>query len=160
MQELSDEVIKVTKAIEKETGLTLKTVDIYDWFKNCYGKEAGDTSSLYKIIITNPSYNGLTHPMTQNEDGKWIPKWNYRYLTQDVPYGLMVIRGFSLLLSDEYKVQEDVLRKNLKEESAEGSILGELDKNDLHRFGVKCVKHKIDIMKHIKRIVMKQKNDG
>ena len=61
-----------------------------------------------------------------------------------------------LSLSDDYKIYEDELRKNLKEESAEGAILVELDKNDWHRFGVKSVKHKIDIIKNIKRITSKQ----
>ena len=34
----------------------------------------------------------------------------------------------------------------------DGSVLEDLDKNDLHRFGITNIKHKVAIMKHIKRI--------
>mmetsp|Transcript_39153 Transcript_39153/g.62531 ORF Transcript_39153/g.62531 Transcript_39153/m.62531 type:complete len:422 (-) Transcript_39153:266-1531(-) len=101
LSDLSDEVLKITASVEKETGLSLKAQHIYDWYKSCYGKECSDTSSLYKTILTNPGYNGLTHPMTQLDDGKFVPNWKYRYLSEDIPYGLIVIRGLSLILGDK-----------------------------------------------------------
>mmetsp|Transcript_74076 Transcript_74076/g.66660 ORF Transcript_74076/g.66660 Transcript_74076/m.66660 type:complete len:419 (+) Transcript_74076:49-1305(+) len=103
MIELSDEVILITKYIEKEATLKLNVPHIFEWFLQVYSKECGDTSSLYKAMLTNPGYDGLTHPMTQTEDGKYIPNYNYRYLREDIPFGLIVIRGLSLILSDEYQ---------------------------------------------------------
>ena len=54
-------------------------------------------------MLTNPGYNGLTHPMIKNKDNKYIPNYNHRYLREDIPFGLIVIRGLSLILNDEYQ---------------------------------------------------------
>ena len=103
MIRLSDEVILITKYIEKEIGLKLNVPHIFDWYIQVYSKDCGDTSSLYRAILTNPGYNGLVHPMTETDDGKYIPDWNYRYLKEDIPFGLIVIRGLSLILNEEYQ---------------------------------------------------------
>ena len=55
-------------------------------------------------------------------------------------------------LDVQYEKYEEVLRENLKNEEVEGGLLGELDKNDLHRLGVNVLKDKIGIMKHIQRL--------
>ena len=63
------------------------------------------------------------------------------------------------------------MRANMKKEGMDGSVLAELERNDLHRFGIENIKHKISIMKNIKRItsgplqqeqqaVMPQMNEG
>ena len=66
--------------------------------------------------------------------------------------------------SEEYKGYEKVLRVNMKKEGVDGEILGDLDKNDLHRFGVVSIKHKVAIMKEIKRVtgvkMMEYTNEG
>lgn len=50
---------------------------------------------LMTALRTNPGYEGFTHPMIQLENGHYIPDFNQRYLTEDVPYGLAVIRGIA-----------------------------------------------------------------
>ena len=37
----------------------------------------------------------MVHPCTQTEDGKYLPNFNYRYLTEDLPYGLTVLKGIA-----------------------------------------------------------------
>ncbi|MCP4990087.1 MAG: hypothetical protein GY928_29800 [Colwellia sp.] len=39
MSDLSDETLSITKFVEKETGLTLSTQHIFEWYKSCYGEE-------------------------------------------------------------------------------------------------------------------------
>ena len=65
-----------------------------------------------------------------------------------------MITDWIINLDVDYQGYEDILRKTLKEEEVEGVLLPELDRNDLHRFGIKVLKHKISIMKHIKRLQM------
>mmetsp|Transcript_2661 Transcript_2661/g.5042 ORF Transcript_2661/g.5042 Transcript_2661/m.5042 type:complete len:420 (+) Transcript_2661:100-1359(+) len=104
MEQLSAEIITIIESVEKETGLTLLKEPIFGWYKNTYGSSAGDSSTLYKLITTNPGYNGLTHPMIEVEEKqetRYLPNYNYRYLAQDIPYGLLVIRGFSLILDEK-----------------------------------------------------------
>ena len=55
-------------------------------------------------------------------------------------------------LDVQYESFEDVLRNNLKKEDVDGSILRELEKQDLHRFGIVSMKHKLNVYKNIKRI--------
>eukprot|EP00487_Bulimina_marginata_P009049 TRINITY_DN3381_c0_g1_i1.p1 TRINITY_DN3381_c0_g1~~TRINITY_DN3381_c0_g1_i1.p1 ORF type:complete len:140 (-),score=9.24 TRINITY_DN3381_c0_g1_i1:164-583(-) len=74
---------------------------IFDWFLQVYAAECSDTSTLTKAMLSNPGYNGLVHPMIETEDGKFLPNWNYRYLREDIPFGLIVIRGLSLILEEK-----------------------------------------------------------
>ncbi len=82
LSDLSYEVINIIKCVEMETGLKLETQHIYDWFVQCYGKECTNTSNLRQCILTNPGYNGLTHPCLKVENG-YIPHFKYRYLSED-----------------------------------------------------------------------------
>ena len=110
MSKLSDETLVITKSIEQETGLSLVTQHIYEWYKSCYGDECQDTSSLLSTIVTNPGYDGLTHPMTM-VDTKYVPNFKHRYLSEDIPYGLVVIRGLSLILDTKYQCKAPVMDK-------------------------------------------------
>eukprot|EP01084_Bolivina_argentea_P208940 356035_1 len=90
---LSNECIKISKCIQNETSIKLDVPHIFEWFIQCYGKECTDHPRLYKAILTNPGYDGLVHPMKQCNDNKneYVPNWNYRYLSEDIPFGLIVI---------------------------------------------------------------------
>ena len=45
--------------------------------------------NIYQLI----SIQGLTHPMKETEDGKFVPDFKFRYLWEDIPFGMAVIRG-------------------------------------------------------------------
>eukprot|EP01083_Nonionella_stella_P178411 630144_1 len=75
------------------------------------------------------------------------------YLTWDSD----TITDWIISLNEEYEAYEHQLRVKMEEEEVEGSLLSELDRNDLHRFGVILLKHKVQILKHIKALV-KQNN--
>ena len=46
------------------------------------------------LVKNNPSYKDLKHPM-EKKGSKYVPNFNYRYLTDDIPYGLAVLRGIA-----------------------------------------------------------------
>jgi len=60
-----------------------------------YSHDISDKSTLYKALQTNAAYQGIKHPVKTTEDGKFVPDFTHRYLTEDVPYGLVVIRGIA-----------------------------------------------------------------
>ncbi|KAK3729883.1 hypothetical protein QZH41_005330 [Actinostola sp. cb2023] len=97
---LSDEVLSIVKAITDQSPGTdfSRTIHILDWHKKCYANDIEDKSTLFTAITTNKAYKGLTHPMVQVEGGKWVPNFNYRFLTEDIPYGLVVIRGIAEIM--------------------------------------------------------------
>ena len=97
---VSDEVLEL-KRVLKERYPSLDLSDVHhvrDWMLTSYGSDIGDTSSTYKMLLTNKGYRGLTHPMVENkETGKFHPNFRYRYFSEDIPCGLMVTRGIAEL---------------------------------------------------------------
>eukprot|EP00483_Globobulimina_turgida_P011652 UN11674 len=157
MSSLSDEALEITRCVEKETGLTLVTQHIFDWYKSCYGPECSDTSTLQMTIRTNPSYNGLTHPcVVDKASGGFKPNFKYRYLTEDIPMGLCVIRGLSLILDKKYKkkckapVMDSIIKwaqkmvnKEYLKYKKDGSIVVGKDINETRapqRYGITSIK--------------------
>lgn len=66
-----------------------------------YGDDIGDKSSIYTMLQTNKGYRGLCHPMipVETPDGtKYKPNFKYRYYSEDMPTGLVVIRGIAELV--------------------------------------------------------------
>lgn len=50
---------------------------------------------MRSVFCTNAAYQGLKHPMKETDDHSFVPDFAHRYLTEDVPYGLVVIRGIA-----------------------------------------------------------------
>ena len=78
-------------------------------------------------------------------------------------WGCDEIANWIISLNEKYGEFEDVLRAKLKEEMVNGAMLSELDKSDLHRFGVILMQHKLEIIKEIKRLtsqVIEHKDEG
>jgi len=90
----SDECKEVANAImEKYPNANLSDVkSIYDWYLEYYSEDIEDSSDLFHAITTNKSYKGLTHPMKE-VDGGFVPDFTNRYLTEDLPMGMIVFRG-------------------------------------------------------------------
>ncbi len=65
----------------------------YDWEIACYGQVIKDKTSLLTAIRTNVGYQGIEYPMVRISPGKFIPDFGHRFLIEDVPCGLVVIRG-------------------------------------------------------------------
>ena len=62
---------------------------------HCYPQDISDKTNLYTAIQTNAAYQGLKLPVKTTEDGKFVPDFTYPYMTEDIPYGLAVIRGIA-----------------------------------------------------------------
>ena len=75
--------------------ILLKVVHIHVWHLRRYGDDIVDRSTLKTAIQTNAAYQTIQHPVKKDRDGKLRPDFTCRYLTEDVPYGLVVIRGIA-----------------------------------------------------------------
>lgn len=98
LQNLSDEVQSVrTRLEERFPNLDLSAVlPLYDWLRRAYGDKICDCSSLQECFVANEGYAGLRAPMRSTGDGL-APDFKTRYLSEDVPYGLVVTRGIAEL---------------------------------------------------------------
>lgn len=74
---------------------------IYNWYMRCYPQDIPDKTNLYTAIQTNAAYQGLKHPVKKTEDGKFLPDFSHRYMTEDIPFGLVVIRGIAEIMGIE-----------------------------------------------------------
>ena len=89
---------------------SLQVVHIHLWLVRRYSHDISNKSTLYKAIQTNAAFQGIKHPVKTTEDGKFVPDFTHRYMTEDVPYGLVVIRGIAQIVG----VQTPKIGKVLK----------------------------------------------
>lgn len=68
--------------------------DIFKWLLDFYRNELGDSTSLQNAIKTNKSYIGVKHIMVK-EKGQFKPDFTCRYLTEDIPCGMVVVKGIA-----------------------------------------------------------------
>ncbi|XP_078351418.1 tauropine dehydrogenase-like isoform X1 [Oculina patagonica] len=99
---VSDEVLNIAKVIEEKSGADMSgVVHLYQWYMRCYPEDISDKTNFYTAVRSNAAYEGLKHPVKPTEDGKFMPNFAYRYMTEDIPYGLVVIRGIAEIVGVE-----------------------------------------------------------
>lgn len=130
---VSDEVLEIAKAIvDKYPKCDLSSVHhVSEWMIKSYGDDIGDKSSIYKMLITNKGYRGLTHPMISTEEKKFLPNFRYRYFTEDIPCGLIVTRGIAELVGVPTPHMDDVIHWCQEHMGKEFVKDGKVNGNDL-----------------------------
>jgi len=102
MQAMDAEVIQVKdKLAEMYPTLDLKeVVPTLTWLQTAYTDQILDKSTFQSSFNTNESYKGLRFPVTDAPDapGKYVYLFDYRYLTGDVPFGIIVMKGIAELV--------------------------------------------------------------
>lgn len=58
--------------------------------------ESYDAQSLTEKIRSIKAFKNIQAPMKQLPDGSFTPDWENRYFTEDIPYGLLIIKSFTL----------------------------------------------------------------
>lgn len=95
LENSSLELMAIKDALVEQTGIELSSViPAQEWLIKAYGDDIVDKRTLQSCITTNKSYQGLKHAMAEVEGG-YVPSSNSRYLTEDIPFGIMVIRGIA-----------------------------------------------------------------
>ncbi|XP_013410793.1 octopine dehydrogenase [Lingula anatina] len=91
------EILDIARAVRKANReVDLFTVkDIFDWYLECYPDEIENKNTLTTVLKTNKAYNGIKHPMKSVDGGKFLPDYTHRYLAEDVPFGLAVVKGIA-----------------------------------------------------------------
>merc|ERR1712050_229375 len=90
-----------------------------------------DTSSLLTRLQTNAGYRGLTHPCKQTDDGKFIPDFGYRYMTEDLPMGLVPLKAIAQMAGVPTPVTDEVMLWCQKVTGKEYMVDGELKGKDI-----------------------------
>ena len=133
LSKISDEVLELKRVlVEKYPGLDLSSLHhVREWMLRAYGDDIEDKSSIYRMLNTNKGYRGITHPMREvvgtSGGKKYVPNFNYRYFSEDLPMGLVVTRGIAELAGVPTPNMDSVIlwcqEKMGKEYLADGGIL-------------------------------------
>ena len=98
---LQAEAAAVVAALAAALGLAAPPAipDVRSDLAAMYGPAIGDPRTLASLLRTNQAYAGVYHPMTRAAAGDgWVPDFGSRMLTEDVPCGLVPIRGVAEIL--------------------------------------------------------------
>ena len=134
LQAVSDESLAIAEEIAKRCPKVeaSRVGSIYDWQLCHYTDQIKDKTSLLTAMKTNAAYAGLVHPMKKTEDGKYVPNFDYRYTTEDIPHGLVVFRGIATLLNVPTPVIDEIICWAQKKLGKEFLVNGKLEGKDLN----------------------------
>lgn len=150
---VSDECIAIGKAIEKQIpGIDMsEVIHIFDWYLAYYADQITDKTNLMTAMQTNKAYDGLLHPMKEVEHGQFVPDFSYRYTAEDVPFGLVVMKGIGELAGVATPVMDEIItwaQGKLQQEYMVGSRLSGKDVSKTRapqRFGFKSVQQLFNV---------------
>ena len=135
LEQISGEVVATSRRLmERYPGTDLsQVIPMYEWDMCCYGPDIEDTTNLLTALRTNAGYAHIKHPMTQTTDGRFVPDFHHRFLTEDVPFGLVVVRSIAEIAGvptpriDEvlYWCQEKMGKRYLVNSKLIGNDIGE-----------------------------------
>jgi len=111
LKEMSDEILILTekiKALDKNVNLDY-VLGLKDWLLYSYKDSIADKSTLRSCFVTNRAYQGLRAPMKKINDDYFLPDFQARYLTEDVPYGLVVTKAIAQLAKVDMPIIDEVI---------------------------------------------------
>jgi hypothetical protein len=98
VEQLSREAMAVAAAIEaqsdRELALDGVVIPMHEWLRRVYGGVTGDTSTVATCFRTGP-IQARKAPMTELGPGRFVPNFEYRYMSEDVPFGLVATRALA-----------------------------------------------------------------
>ncbi|MDY0093455.1 MAG: NAD/NADP octopine/nopaline dehydrogenase family protein [Candidatus Vecturithrix sp.] len=133
LDQLSAEVQRVAQALQmRKPALDLsQVISLKEWVLTTYSDSIADSSSLQRCFTTNRAYQGLRAPMKEDQDGYFLPDFQARYLTEDIPYGLVVARAIAQLAGVQTPVIDEVIATTSRWMHKEYLVHGELHGKDI-----------------------------
>jgi predicted dinucleotide-binding enzyme len=112
VERLSNEAVEVARAIEAQAGgaIDLRAVmPVHDWLKVSYSHVTDDVTTVATCLRTGP-IQARQIPTMEIRSGRFVPNFQYRYMTEDVPFGLVISRAFAELVNVETPTMDEVIR--------------------------------------------------
>ena len=60
-----------------------------------YKGQVGDSSTMLKVFNTNKGYVGVKFPVVKFDENKAVLKTTSRFFTEDIPFGLIVLKSYA-----------------------------------------------------------------
>lgn len=111
LQQLSDEVQAITGAVAQHWPQfnPAEVPSLYTWTRQAYPDDITDSSTLRRAFNTNRAYAGLRLPTRPVGPDTFRIDYQTRYLAEDVPYGLVVVRGIAELVGVQTPMIDEVI---------------------------------------------------
>jgi len=129
LSRMSDEVLTIKDTVkQKRPGFKMPSVvHLSQWLLEAYGDDIEDVSSLARKFQSNRGYQTLKVPVTKVNDGYRVDVAT-RYLTEDVPFGLLVMKGIASAVGVETPTIDEVITSTSawigKEYLVDGRLIG------------------------------------
>lgn len=98
--------------------------------------ESTDAESLSRKIRSIKAFQGIRMSMLPTSDGQYCVDYSNRYFTEDVPFGLLIIKSIAILLGEETPRIDEVLRWMQTKMNREYIIGNELTGRDCTHSGI------------------------
>jgi hypothetical protein len=143
---LSNDIQQTCKKAEERLQVKLDVPTIQQFMLNVYPDDILDKSSTQKLFATNRQFNGLRAPVIPHSSGVgYQPNFHFRYLTEDLPHGLAVMRGIAEILQVSTPFFDKVLSWGQDKINHEYLVNGKIQGKDIfhsgcpQRFGIHTV---------------------
>ncbi|KNC80572.1 hypothetical protein SARC_07071 [Sphaeroforma arctica JP610] len=139
MDIVNKELIEIATAL-REQGTDTEVPHIFDFLKYIYG----DFDSLKHIFAENNAYKGFRCPFKEVEGG-YVPDFENRYFTEDIPEGLCIYKGVAEIVGVETPMLDKVFNWASKHMGKEYLVDGKMTGKDVgqshapQRFGYRKV---------------------
>ena len=146
LQQMSDELMSLRWGLEQQIpNLNLFAIaPLAISIQQGYGSAVRDSSNLRSTISSNLAYAGIRTPMNRVENG-YIPNYQSRFFLEDVPYGLVVLKGLAELAGVGTPTIDQVLTWCQEKMGCQYFVQGKLQGSDLaesgapQRFGIQSI---------------------
>jgi len=138
IEELSADVCAVAKQIESKSGGSLDLSGVWPllkWLQHTYPTQTEDTSTVATCFRTGP-LQARKAPAKEVAPESFAPDFHYRYMTEDVPFGLVVTKGFAQLAGIGTPAIDAVLRWAQRKLNTRYIRSGKLDMQGVHTLPV------------------------
>ncbi|KAJ9461462.1 Tauropine dehydrogenase [Diplonema papillatum] len=129
--QLDDENQKIVKALDEVIpgstgGKVLKLNQYLKW--TTPEIEKWDTPA--DTFRTNPQFKGVGSPMRMVAPDYWVPNFESRYFTEDIPFGLLTNKGLAELLGVETPMMDTILEWCQKEMGKKWLVNGRVNPSE------------------------------
>lgn len=82
---------------------------LLEWCRRSYAHDIADAANLTTCFTTNRAYVGLRAPVQMVEENAVAPWFESRYLSEDVPFGLLATRGIAEIVGEPTPASDAVI---------------------------------------------------
>jgi NAD/NADP octopine/nopaline dehydrogenase-like protein len=138
VESLSKDVVAVAQKIASASNGKLDvsaTLPIHEWLCMSYPTQTADFSSVATCFRTGP-IQARKAPMIEVAPGEFVPDFEYRYVSEDVPYGLVISKSIGEIADVPTPTLDAVIEWSQDRLGKRYLVNGKLDGEDVHELRV------------------------